>query len=317
MTLLRHWRWLAGIVIFVVGTGLLYALILERNHLKVHYFEDGIIQKAQSRVVERGSDTLVVVIHGYTASPMTMAPILERLQADTGFDLWAPLLKYHGRTLSAFRAFDPAGLVEDLRSRLEERASAYDTVVLIGHSLGGAALYDLALRKALPEGAQLIMLAPSIAIRENTASNRWKIRAFRIWAPYCDFAFLGCRTPNPRSSDGNAADNPMPALYAQTVFFVTMMTPALILFDYAEALWAKAEALEHPITVVMGDDDNSVPYGTIKSLCDRLPACTFHTIEGASHLAMFGDKADAYTGLITKLVKGVSDGSPAPQSAPN
>ncbi|MEM8853570.1 MAG: alpha/beta hydrolase [Pseudomonadota bacterium] len=317
MKILRHWRWPAIIVIAVVGSGLLYALVLERNHLKIHYFEDGIIQKAQSREVTRGSDTLAVVIHGYTASPMTMAPILDRLREDTDYDLWAPLLKYHGRTLSAFRAFDPAELVEDVRARLEGKAEGYDRLILIGHSLGGAVLYDLALRDALPEGAHLILLAPSIAIREDTPSNRWKIRAFRLFAPYCDFAFLGCHTPNPRSSDGNATVNPLPALYAQTIFFVTMMTPALTLFDYANTLWAEAERLDRPITIIMGNDDNSVPYETIKALCERLAACAFHTIEGASHLAMFGDKAGPYTALIANLAKGAGEPPSSPQAAPN
>ena len=101
------------------GTGWIYERNAERIHAHVNDFQaDGVIRKARERVLERGSNRLVLLVHGFGASPMTMLPIFDAFAEKTDADLWAPLLLDHGRSLQRFAAFDADAIRDDLAARM-------------------------------------------------------------------------------------------------------------------------------------------------------------------------------------------------------
>ena len=110
----------------------------------------------------------VLLCHGFTGSPQSMAPWGDRL-ADAGFTVTCPLLPGHGRTWQEmnrtgwpdwYREVDQA--FEDLRTRCR-------SVFVMGLSMGGT----LSLRLAERHGAEvagLVLVNPSIlTLRKDAA----------------------------------------------------------------------------------------------------------------------------------------------------
>jgi carboxylesterase len=87
--------------------------------------------------------TGVVVVHGFTANPVGTRPLGQRLAA-AGYSVEVPLLPGHGtspRDLATTRYDDWRGTVENA---LDTLARGCDTLVLVGHSMGGSITLDLA-----------------------------------------------------------------------------------------------------------------------------------------------------------------------------
>ncbi|MBJ3775799.1 alpha/beta hydrolase [Acuticoccus mangrovi] len=293
---------LAVLIVAVLAAGTLYTWNAERTHRHHNAFTaDGIIVKAGTREVTRGARHLVVLVHGFSASPMTMAPFLEAFRGTTDVDVWAPLLAFHGRSLADFRRFDPATIRDDLAARLAERAEGYDEVTIIAHSFGGAVVADLLARRALPEGARVILFAPALHIPANTRANRLSLEAFRLFASYCDIAPIGCRVPDP---DPGADDATRAAQYAQTIFFYLVPDAVLALFDYADVLAPMTAAITAPIDIVMAKDDRSVDYAMTAQMCAAMRACTMHALPKGGHLAQLGPEGPALSALLVALATG-------------
>jgi carboxylesterase len=94
---------------------------------------------------ERGR-TGVVLVHGFTASPLALRPMGQRLAAE-GYAVEIPLLPGHGtshRDLARTRYADWFGAVQRATEQLAASCSA---VVLVGHSMGGTLSLDLASRR--------------------------------------------------------------------------------------------------------------------------------------------------------------------------
>jgi len=85
----------------------------------------------------------VVVVHGFTANPIGTRPLGLRLAAE-GYSVEVPLLPGHGtsaRDLARTRYADWRGTVANAVATLERGC---DHIVLVGHSMGGSIVLDLA-----------------------------------------------------------------------------------------------------------------------------------------------------------------------------
>lgn len=118
----------------------------------------GIIRGAEPLALEApGAAMGVVLLHGFGDTPQTVASLARALR-DRGYDVDAPLLPGHGRTLKEFaKSTRSEWLVEARRAHASMRAR-HTRVALVGLSLGGA----LAARVAAddPDLAALVLLAP-------------------------------------------------------------------------------------------------------------------------------------------------------------
>ncbi|MEW5423517.1 alpha/beta hydrolase [Amorphus sp. 3PC139-8] len=301
----RTWRTVRRVVISAIvvvavflGTGWIYEWNAERIHRHHNDFgADGIIAKARERLLERGSDRLVVLVHGFGASPMTMAPIFDAFADNTDADLWAPLLAYHGRTLERFAAFDADAIRADLADRMAARMKNYDEVVVIGHSFGGALVTDLVAQGTIPESATVLLLAPAIDIIANTRTTALELEAFRVWSAYCDIVEFGCKTPNPKRNDRKAVEE----IYAQAIFFFIVPDAVLQLFDYADAVAPSVDGIDRAVAIVMAKDDGEVDFDGTRAMCGRLADCRFFGLEAGGHAPMFGATAETLNALLLRL----------------
>lgn len=104
--------------------------------------------------------TGVVVVHGFTASPITTRPLGQRLAA-AGYTVEVPVLPGHGtsvRDLATTRYEDWFGAVDRVTRHVAERC---DRVVVVGHSMGGTIALDLAARGSAPVDA-LVAINPQV-----------------------------------------------------------------------------------------------------------------------------------------------------------
>jgi carboxylesterase len=85
----------------------------------------------------------VVVTHGFTATPQVTRPLGQYLAA-RGFTVEVPLLPGHGTTVSDLARTRYRDWFDHLQRTVDHLADRCESVVLVGHSLGGTLSLDLA-----------------------------------------------------------------------------------------------------------------------------------------------------------------------------
>lgn len=111
-----------------------------------------------------------LLLHGFGDTPQTLAYVAAFLHSQ-GWGVRVPLLPGHGRTLEAFAASRSADWIELARAELESMRSRYDSVSIVGLSMGGSLATILAGES--PDLRALVLLAPylSMPTRLRRAAN--------------------------------------------------------------------------------------------------------------------------------------------------
>jgi carboxylesterase len=143
------------------GWGILQKRIYHRrvgNRFPVGSF--GIIPGAEPLALTApGAAMGVVVLHGFGDTPQTVAALAQQLRA-SGFDVDAPLLPGHGRTLEEFASSTGSEWLASARQAHAAMRARHARVALVGLSMGGALAATIAADD--PELAALVLLAPYI-----------------------------------------------------------------------------------------------------------------------------------------------------------
>ena len=99
---------------------------------------NGIIEGAEPIVRERaGARDAVLLLHGFGDTPQTLIYLADELHA-RGWDVHAPLLPGHGRTLRSFASSRSQQWVGASREALDYLLARYQRVAVVGLSMGGA-----------------------------------------------------------------------------------------------------------------------------------------------------------------------------------
>lgn len=118
----------------------------------------GIIPGAEPLALSApGAAMGVVVLHGFGDTPQTVAELARQLR-ECGFDVSAPLLPGHGRTLQEFASSNGGEWLASARKAHAAMRARHARVALVGLSLGGALAATVAADD--PELAALVLLAP-------------------------------------------------------------------------------------------------------------------------------------------------------------
>lgn len=121
----------------------------------------GILHGAEARTLgPTDTDKAVLFVHGFIATPNSFADLPDHVAAQ-GWHVRVMLLPGHGTTPLDFQKTEPGDLEEAVQKELELLQERYSTVVLLGHSMGGALSTIIAARKQ-PQG--LILVAPYFSI---------------------------------------------------------------------------------------------------------------------------------------------------------
>jgi carboxylesterase len=123
---------------------------------------NGIIEGAEPIVRERsGAREAVLLLHGFGDTPQTLVYLADELHA-RGWDVHAPLLPGHGRTLRSFASSRSQQWVGAAREALDYLLARYQRVAIVGLSMGGALAAILAAER--DRVVALALLAPYVEL---------------------------------------------------------------------------------------------------------------------------------------------------------
>jgi carboxylesterase len=122
---------------------------------------DGIVTGASSIDLPAEGTRAVLLLHGFGDTPQTLAYLARSLH-EQGWSVRAPLLPGHGRTLQEFAASRATDWIEFARAEVQSLRTRYETVSIVGLSMGGSLATILA--ADLPDVPALVLLAPYLSM---------------------------------------------------------------------------------------------------------------------------------------------------------
>lgn len=119
----------------------------------------------KSYLLEKQPKEAIVIIHGMGKSPANFRNLAKHFEKQNKFDIYLPLLKFHGRDLKAISDTYYEHMIDHLHLDLQYILNkGYDKIYCIGHSLGGSLLVNLSLANNLHPNFHLILYAPALSI---------------------------------------------------------------------------------------------------------------------------------------------------------
>ena len=239
-----------GLVALIVALGGVLAVrsrvtTRARNQVagRLTLLPDGIAAGAAPIDLAAEGSNAVLMLHGFGDTPQTLEYLATFINA-RGWAVRAPLLPGHGRTLDAFaatRASDWIGFAREELARLQAR---YDTVAIVGQSMGGSLATILAAEAS--NVPALVLLAPylSMPTRLRRAANFHHLLA--VVLPYL------------RGGGERSIRDPSEVARSLAYGFTT---PRLV-FELARVVnYARAAApsVSAPTLVVQSRQDNRIP----------------------------------------------------------
>jgi carboxylesterase len=150
------------------------------------------IAGAETIEMQEGSPTAVLLLHGFGDTPQTLGHLAKYLHG-AGYDVRAPLLPGHGRSVQAFLKSRREEWLTCARDEYARLRATYETVSIAGLSMGGALAAIVASENE--DVASLVLISPYL---EMPAPHRIAAVLHPLWN-----GFAGARKS---SSPGSILD---------------------------------------------------------------------------------------------------------------
>ena len=204
---------------------------------------DGIVIGAASIDLAADGNRAVLMLHGFGDTPQTLQYLAAYLHGQ-GWAVRAPLLPGHGRTLHEFSASRAEEWIAFARAELDALRARYDTIAIVGLSMGGALATVLAAESS--DVRALALLAPylSMPTRLRRAASLHRI--------------LGVVTPFLRGGGDRSIRDPEEVARNRAYGF---LTPRLV-FELSRMVArgrAAATRVSVPTLVVQSRQDHRIP----------------------------------------------------------
>lgn len=112
---------------------------------------------AETIDLQEGNSHGILLLHGFGDTPQTLGLLASHLN-ENGYDVRAPLLPGHGRSVESFMQSRRKDWLACAREELDELRSSHGSVSIAGLSMGGAIAAILAAET--PDAKSLVMMAP-------------------------------------------------------------------------------------------------------------------------------------------------------------
>ena len=289
------------------------ALPADTSHHRVAVTDGGRIH-----VAERGSGPPVVLVHGVTLGVAVWARQLRHLAGS--HRVLAVGQRGHGESSAGSGGYSFERMGRDLLEVLA--ATGVRDAVLVGHSMGGMVVQELAIRHPRELAAHvggLVLVATSpgplapgplgpAAARALTAGGRAGLRrAGRLGhgtLPQRDLAAWAVRWnfgSRPRHTDLELVRSMVTSMSPEAM--AELLRP-LLSFDMRR----EVGAIDLPTRVVVGSRDLLTPARASRAMAALIPGATCTVLEGCGHMVML-ERADELEHLVHDLSLGVA-GSP-------
>lgn len=137
---------------------------------------DGVVEGASPIRLDGSSRRAALMVHGFGDTPQTLAYLADHLHS-RGWTVRVPLLPSHGRLLKEAARGRAGAWIACAREEYALLRAGYDSVVVIGLSMGGALSCIIAAEEPPPA---LVLLAPYLSMPR---SIRLAASTYRLWAP--------------------------------------------------------------------------------------------------------------------------------------
>jgi len=132
-----------------------------------------ILPGAETIDLQEGGSRGALLLHGFGDTPQTLALLARRLRK-SGYNVLAPLLPGHGRTLESFRKSRASEWIAATKDAYIDMRSRHDSVSVVGLSMGGALAVLLASeQRKIPA---LVLIAPYLGM-----PRRLRVAAATHW----------------------------------------------------------------------------------------------------------------------------------------
>jgi len=123
----------------------------------------------------------VVYLHGFSASPVEMSPVPERVAQQLGANLYLPRLRGHGISADALTGATAEEWLHDAAEALAVGRALGDELIVMGTSTGGTIALLLQ-----PEADAFVLVSPNLEPRDHAAElllYPWMTQLFTLVLP--------------------------------------------------------------------------------------------------------------------------------------
>ena len=237
------------------------------------------LQSMQEIKIEDGKKTrALILLHGFSSTPAVFRYFIPKI---AGYNaIYAPVLPGHGQSIDAFAKVTAKQWISTVKDYIKEQVSGYQSVDVVGLSLGGVLAYEAV--KSIPI-RRLFLLAPAFDLRVSLPYSLMLAKAFQ----YMRFTSL-------RSAAGNiCADNTYEIAYKQTPLPVLIEILTLIkTFEFT--------APNCPVELFLGKHDNVIDNDTVAALFASNAQTTLHCLENSAHVLPLDADRDAIIARINQ-----------------
>lgn len=237
---------------------------------------------------DRGTDTAVVLLHGWGANAALYSRIIEQL--GEAFTVIAPNLPGFGGSEEPKEAWDVDAFTDCAVSLIDSLARElhFKRVSLIGHSFGGRIIIKMVTRRSLPFEVDKLVLIDSAGIRHANASvskktarfkrikNFWTNSPFAGIAPDFSQKMLEKAKYKFGSADYRAASPRMRECLVKAV---------------NEDLTDLLPLIQKPTLLIWGDRDTATPLEDAELMQKLIPDAGLCVLEGAGHFSYADEPA--------------------------
>jgi 3-oxoadipate enol-lactonase len=238
----------------------------------------------------------LVLVHGIGADGRMFTPVVERLAGAAHFIVWN-LPGYGGKPLDGPLTFP--GLAAALAADLD--ALGIDSAVLLGHSIGGMVVQELAATS--PQRARALILSATTAVfgsrdgsfqREFLQARLGPLDAGRTMAQLAAEAA-------PRLVGSAAAPEAAPGLVRlmsqvpEATFRAAVQ--CLVTFDRR----ADIVRIAVPTLLIAGDEDTNAPLKTMTHMAEAIPGARLEVLSRTGHMAPL-ECPDRYADIVRRFL---------------
>jgi pimeloyl-ACP methyl ester carboxylesterase len=240
--------------------------------------------------------TPLVLIHGIGADGHMFDPVVERLADCARIVVWN-LPGYGGKPLDG--PLDFPGLAAALAADLD--ALGIERAVLLGHSIGGMVVQELA--AASPERVRALILSattPAFGSRDGSFQREFVKARLGPLDAGLTMAEMAAEAA-PRLAGSSAAPEAAPTL-AKLMSEVPEATfraaiRCLVTFNRR----AELGRIAVPTLLIAGAEDTNAPLRTMTRMAEAIPGARLEVLDGIGHLAPL-ECPDRYAGIVRRFL---------------
>jgi pimeloyl-ACP methyl ester carboxylesterase len=247
-------------------------------------------EQPAAAVVDEGTGTALLLLHGWGATKELMAPVSQRMG---GYRVIAPDLPGFGATPpppQAWGADEYAAWVIALLDRL-----GVGRAHIVGHSNGGRVA--IALAAAHPERVLRLVLTDSAGIRpRHGPAHRWRVRTFKLLRAASRAGWLPGRV---REAPGRRAAARGSADYQATFGTLRASMVRLVNGD----MRAQLSQLRASTLLIWGERDQDTPLSDARTMERLIPDSGVVVFEGCGHFA-YAEQPDRFARIVDVFLRG-------------